>query len=136
MKLYIFLIVLLMIALAGTCDYSDSRLVIKNNSEHSITFDYSIDTVMEERSNGNIAFFIRDKILAGETSIKTKPGSTKGWPFLIQKSVNKRLNVFIIDVDTLIKYNDWAYIKKNGLYKRYQFSEGELNSKKWVIEYP
>lgn len=125
-----------MIALAGTCDYSDSRLVIKNNSKHSITFDYSIDTVLEERSNGNIAFFIRDKILPGETSIKTKPGSTKGWPFLIQKSVNKRLNIFIIDVDTLLKYNDWAYIKKNGLYKRYQFSEGELNRKKWVIEYP
>lgn len=136
MRLHIFLIVILLIALAGTCDYSDNRLVIKNNSEVAITFDYSIDTVMEERSNGNIAFFIRDKILPGETSIKTKPGSTNGWSFLIQKSVNNRLNVFIIEVDTLLKYNDWGYIKKNDLFRRYQFSEDELNRKNWVIEYP
>ncbi|KAF5031656.1 hypothetical protein DSECCO2_625520 [anaerobic digester metagenome] len=136
MKLHLLLISVSLVTIAGTCDYTDSRLKIKNNSKNAIAFDYSIDTVLEERSNENIAFFLRDKILPGETSLKTKPGSTNGWPFLIQKSLNKKLNIFIIEVDTLVKYNDWGYIRKNRLYRRYELTEDELNKKNWIVEYP
>lgn len=125
---------ILLVSFAGTCDYSDSRLLIKNNSEYAIAFDYSLDTILEKRSN--IDFYIRDKIMPGETVAKTKPGSTNGWPFLIQKSHNKKLNLFIINVDTLIKYNNWDYIRNNRLYKRYELTEEELNRNDWIVEYP
>jgi hypothetical protein len=91
---------------------------------------------LEKRANDNIPFYIREKILPGETKSKSKPGSTQGWPFLIQRSNNKKLNVFIINIDTLLKYNDWEYIRNHRLYKRYSFTEEELKRINWIIEYP
>ncbi|HQI60477.1 MAG TPA: hypothetical protein PK352_12090 [Tenuifilaceae bacterium] len=136
MKLHLFLILIILVSIAGTCDYNDNRLNIKNNSNHAIAFDYSIDTTLEKRANDNIQFYIREKILPGETKSKSKPGSTQGWPFLIQRSNNKKLNVFIINIDTLLKYNDWEYIRNHRLYKRYSFTEEELKRINWIIEYP
>lgn len=134
MKINLILAIVVLVTFAGTCDYNDSRLLIKNNSEHAITFDYSLDTVLEKRSN--LDFYIRDKIMPGETVAKTKPGSTNSWPFLIQKSNNKRLNLFIINIDTLTRYNDWEYIRNNRLYKRYELTEEDLNRSNWIVEYP
>lgn len=51
-------------------------------------------------------FNIRDKILPGAIVSKSKPGSIQGWTIVIQNSNNKNLNIFIINVDTLLKYND------------------------------
>lgn len=130
------LLIVTIILLAGTCDYSDNRLKVQNNSKQGITVDFSEDTLMEERSNENITYFIRDKIMSGETLNKTMPGSVNGWPFLIQRSKNNRLNVFFIEVDTLSKYHDWKYIKENKLYKRKEYTLVELEKRDWVIEYP
>lgn len=136
MKIKLIVVLILFITLAGTCDYNDNRLMIRNNSDHAIAFDYSLDTILEKRNNENIAFYIRDKILPGETVAKNKPGSTNSWSFLIQKSNNKKLNLFIISIDTLTKYNNWEYIRNNRLYKRYELTEEELNKKNWIVEYP
>lgn len=136
MKLHVYLILISLVLFAGTCDYNDSKLKIKNNSNYAIAFDYSLDTIMEQRANNNIPFFIRDKIMPGETTSKSKPGSNQGWTFVIQHSNNKKLNVFIVNVDTLLKYNDWEYIRNHRLYKSYSFTEEELNRMNWIIEYP
>ncbi len=135
-KLHRFLILIVFVSFAGTCDYNDNRLKIRNNSNYAIAFDYSLDTILEQRSNDNIPFYIRDKTLPGETTSINKPGSTRGWPFLIQSSNNKKLNVYIISVDTLLKYNDFEYIRSHRLYKRYSLTEEELNRINWIIEYP
>ena len=58
MKLHLFLILIVLVSLAGTCDYNDNRLNIKNNSNHAIAFDYSIDTTLYTRKN----FAWRNKI--------------------------------------------------------------------------
>ncbi|MBN1184618.1 MAG: hypothetical protein JXB49_20160 [Bacteroidales bacterium] len=136
MKANLILILGALMVLAGTCDYYDNRLQITNISNEVITVDYSEDTILEMRSNENIQYFIRDKILPGETIKKTMPGSQNGWPFLVQRSVNNRLNLFFINVDTLKKYNDWSYIKEYKLYKRSEYSLEELENKNWNINYP
>jgi hypothetical protein len=135
MKLHLYLIVIILVFLVGSCDYYDTRLHIKNNSNHSIAFDYSLDTIMEKKAN-EIPFYVRDKILPGETGMKIMPGSTHGWSFLIQRSNNKKLNIFIINIDTLTKHNDFEYIITRKLYKRYEFTEEDLNRINWTIEYP
>lgn len=136
MKKNLLVIMIALLVLAGTCDYSDNRLTVKNNSEQVITVDFSEDTLMEKRSNDNIVYFVRDKIEQGETMRKTMPGSENGWPFLVQRSKNNRLNIFFIEVDTLVKYNDWDYIKANRLYIRKEYTLEELEKGDWVIEYP
>jgi|GEM_PF-1761484 len=133
MKLHQFLILLALVSLAGACDFNDDRLNIKNNSNHAIAFDYSIDTTLRRNQIYNIPFYIEGKILPGETIAQTIPMS---WPSLIYRSNNKKLNVFIISIDTLLKYDDWEYIRTHRLYQRYSFTEEELNKMNWIIEYP
>jgi hypothetical protein len=62
-------------------------------------------------------------------------GSENGWPFLIQRSKNKRLNVFFINVDTIIKYQDWNHIRESKKYCRKEYTLEELEKTKWIIEY-
>ena len=46
MKIKLIVVLILFITLAGTCDYNDNRLMIRNNSDHVIAFDYSLDTIL------------------------------------------------------------------------------------------
>ena len=133
MKLHQFLILLALVSLVGACDFYDERLNIKNNSNYAIAFDYSIDTTLEKNQIYNIPYYIENKILPGETIAQTIPMS---WPSLIYRSNNKKLNVFIISIDTLLKYDDWEYIRTHRLYQRYSFTEEELDRINWIIEYP
>lgn len=133
MKFQQFLILIVLVSLAGACDYTDDRLNIRNNSNHAIAFDYSVDTTLEKKQIYNIPYYIENKILPGETIAQTIPMS---WPSLIYRSNNKKLNVFIISIDTLLKYDDWEYIRTHRLYQRYSFTEEELNRINWIIEYP
>jgi hypothetical protein len=136
MKPNLILILAGLLVFAGTCDYNDNRLQVKNNSKEVITVDFSEDIILENRINDNIKFFIRDKILPGETLRKTMPGSDNGWPFLVQRSVNNRLNVFFINVDTLSKYNDWRLIRERELYIRKEYTIEELEKNNWVVQFP
>ena len=134
-RLQITLSILILILLLGACQKVDIKLKVKNNSKHAVAFDCSLDTVLDAESY-DINIFIRDKINPGAISTQIKPGDTKGWQSLIESSKNKKLNAFIIEIDTLLKYNDWEYIRKNKLYNRYELTEEELNKKNWTIEYP
>ena len=136
MKLHQFLILLVLVSFVGACDFYDERLNIKNNSNYAIAFDYSIDTTLEKKQIYDIPSYIVEKILPGETKSQSIFGSTQGWPFLIQRSNNNKLNVFIISIDTLLKYDDWEYIRTHRLYQRYSFTEEELDRINWIIEYP
>ena len=136
MKLHQFLILLVLVSFVGACDFYDERLNIKNNSNYAIAFDYSIDTTLEKKQIYDIPSYIVEKILPGETKSQSIFGSTQGWPFLIQRSNNNKLNVFIISIDTLLKYDDWEYIRTHRLYQRYSFTEEELNRTNWIVEYP
>jgi hypothetical protein len=135
MKAITFLFLIAIILLAGTCGYNDSRLHIINCSKQVITVDYSEDTILDMRGNDNVRYFIRDKVFPGDTIRKNIPGSQHGWQSIIERSVNGKLNLFFINVDTLIKYNDWEYIKENKLYKRREFSIDELEALNWAVYY-
>jgi len=136
MKTNSFIVFIAFIVLEFSCDYNDDRLQVKNNSNENIIFDFSDDTLLELKNNEDIKFFIREKIVPGETSRQIMQGSVNGWPFLVQRSKNNRLNVFFINMDTLSKYNDWIVILKKKLYNRKEFTLEELEKNEWVIEYP
>jgi len=129
-------VLVVLLLLFCTCDYYDIRLQIKNNSNYSIAYFCSLDTLIEFNGEESIQFLISNQVTPGDFGTRPKPGSTQAWTFFIQNSKNKKLNVFFVRIDTLEKYNDWGIIKKNRLYKKYSFSEEELNRIDWTIGYP
>jgi len=143
MKKNLILKIAIMLNLFTSCENYDDRLKIRNNSEHSICFESSYDTILDTTIM-SIDFLLNRKIHSGELSPQMHPGT---WINVIKGSKNKKLNVFIIEYDTLIKYRDATrleplqqsksmYIHKNKLYQRYEFTEEELNKSNWIIEYP
>jgi len=59
--------------------------------------------------------------------------SKKGWPFFIARSKNKKLNLIVFDIDSLKKYDSIDTLIKRNKYRRFEFSEEQLNSKNWEI---
>ena len=102
----LYIIILSLITLLWSCDHFDDRLHYKNNSIHSIVAYCSPDTII-------------DSIIINKFHSK-----------------NNKLNVFFIELDTLLKYNSWEYIIRNRVFKKFNYTEEELNKKGWVIEYP
>ncbi len=135
MKRQLFFICIIILNLAGTCRHNSNKLKIKNSSERVITVDFSEDTLFPKRDNNSIPAFIRDKIKPSETIIKIRTGKENTWPLLIKHSINGKLNVFFIDVDTLKKYNSWNYLRKNKLYTKKEYSIKELIDNHWKIEF-
>ncbi len=134
-KILSIFITITIIAILQSCNSKEVSLKLKNNSTYAVAFDSSLDTIPDSVSI-DMDIFMRDQILPGKTVTMIKPGDSEGWLSLIQNSSNNKLNVFIMNIDTLKKYNDWTYIRKHKLYKRYEYPEEELNKKGWVIEYP
>lgn len=136
MKKYVFLLFVIFIAPIGSCDYYDNRLQVQNNSNEQITFEFSLDTVLDQGKNEDIKYLIRDGLSPGETKRQTRPGSTNAWPGFIEQSNNKKLNVFFINLDSLSKFNDWNYLREKKAFTRKEYSLEELERINWIIEYP
>lgn len=134
-KILLLLFSISLVAIIYSCDKTEVSLKLKNNSKYAVSFDSALDTIPDSVSI-DMQILIRDQILPGTTVTMIKPGDSEGWLSLIQNSTNNKLNVFIMNIDTLKRYESWKYIRKNKLYKHYEYTEEELNKKGWVIEYP
>lgn len=130
-----FLSIFVFTMLAVSCDFNDSRLVIKNNSQDTVVFDYALDTVLHERTDREINAILEDTIPPFEERNKYIRGVNDWWGIIIEKSKNKKFNLFIIKKEDLSNYT-WDEIINRKLYKRYEFTEYELDKINWVVEYP
>lgn len=79
----------------ASCDYSDSRLVIKNNSKDTVVFDYAMDTLLEETTDEGINYILENAIQPQSEEIQRILGVKDWWGAIIKDSKNKKLNVFI-----------------------------------------
>lgn len=127
-------ILIIIVIIFISCDYFDNRLKIKNNSNYAIAFDFSQDTIFN--SINNVQAVLNNNIQPIGIKYFSMPGSRRSWSNYINNSKNKKLNIFIFSVDTLYKFYNWNYIISNKLYKRYEFTEDELDKMNWTIEYP
>ena len=56
------------------------------------------------------------------------------WPRAIAYSKNKKLNLFVFNVDSLRHYNSIDILIKRRIYKYFKFNEEELEKLDWKIE--
>ena len=63
-------------------------------------------------------------------------GYSDGWEKYIEYSKNKKMSLFIFDLDTLKFYN-WDTIRKYNKYvKRYDIGIDDVRKKGWYITFP
>ena len=135
MRPYFFILTLIIFFASCVWDSSNGRVKIKNNSNHDISVQILSDTTLHEILT-HPAYYINNKIPHGEIRMQIMPGRGRSMPSFIESSINKKLNVFIFSTDTIEKHGGFEHIIKHKLYKRYEFTEKELDYMNWIIEYP
>jgi hypothetical protein len=131
MKNFCSAITLFLVALSG-CDYYDSRLEIENKTGSAIAVEIYEDTVANVEESNRADFYLQNQIAPNGAKRLTKNGKN-GWPFVIVRSKNKRLNVGVYNVDSLKKYRDMEHLINNKMYKWYEFTEAQLQAQNWKI---
>lgn len=116
------------------CDYFDDRLKISNKSSSNIYVSFSNDTVLSLGEN-NTFMFEDNLILANSKKNILLMGSKKSWEFFAEKSLNKKLHIFILTQDTLKKYEVSTIIKMKKYERRIDIGVKELEAKNWEILY-
>ena len=119
-----------LIALSG-CDYYDGRLEIHNKSTDIVAIETFLDSIPALLEVGKTEYYLSHPIYPGESENPLEMG-TNGWLFRIKNSKNNRLNLFVFQIDSLKLYGIDSLISR-GIYKKYIFSEEELNDSDWKV---
>lgn len=129
---------LLILSFLSSCQISyeggGNTIKIVNRTDSYIAVEFSQDTV--SKNLNKVEYYIRKQIkpydsLEFHGGIEPSP-----WQKFIVNSVNKKLNVFVYNADTLVKYMNMEQIRRNRLWVvEMSISQSELDSMKWVIVY-
>ncbi|MFM7858438.1 MAG: hypothetical protein ACKO96_42590 [Flammeovirgaceae bacterium] len=118
--------------LLGGCDYYDQRLEIVNKVGSEVAVETYLDTSPDFPSVNKTEFYLSHSVAPNDSVTLTRVGKN-GWPFLIQRSKNKKLNLVIYSIDSLRKYQSIDTLIKKGIYKKSEFSEDELEKMGWSV---
>lgn len=128
MKIYQISIIVFLASCAY--DRGDKRLKIINQTKDEITLDWHSDRIPEYPSVNHTDVYIRNRVLIGDSL--NLPESDANWPRFVQKSINKKLNLFVYNIDSLRKYGiDTLNIRK--MYRRVEYSEKDLDELNWRV---
>lgn len=117
----------------SSCDVHDERLKVVNLSRDEITLQTEKDTVPQYPSVNKSAHYLSEALSPVDTVMLKYEGMSNGWSFFISESVNKKLNMFVYNIDSLKKYGSIDTLASRNIYKRYSFSEKELEMTHWRV---
>jgi len=119
----------------SSCIYEsfDSRLKIVNQTTGDFSLDYSIsDTIPEYPSLSKTAYYLSDTVGRKDT-MSLDEADGKDWPFAIDGSKTKKLNLFIYSLDSIKKYKEIDTLINRKIYKRLEYSKEELEKSNWIV---
>lgn len=128
-----FLMVSGILAIATSCDYYDSRLKIINKDNSAICVETFLDTLPDYPSANQPEAYLSHIILPNDTSEQTIPGSSGEWIREVNRSKNKKLNVFIYQADSVRRYHNMDSLNQKRRFKRLSFTLDELNADNWTV---
>jgi hypothetical protein len=136
--LKIYLVVIFLIFFSS-CDYSDNRLHFYNKSPNVVsvaTSLYYTDTI-----GNSIKYYLEDSIEVMQQTVFKKPSGINkdGWSIEIRNSKDKKLKLYVFNLDTLKKY-DSVYtmtqlVSRKCMDTVFIYSEVQLDSLDWIIEF-
>jgi hypothetical protein len=119
--------------LSQSCDYYDARLMIHNDTKRTLAIQVYEDTVPDFPSMNMTEFYLNHTVVSGATYNNVLPEKS-GWEKIIYRSKNKKLNLFIYEVDSLHKYKSIDTLIKYRIYKYYTYSKEELIKDNWAVK--
>lgn len=129
MKKILFLII---VSCVVSCmdKFDNQELYFTNNSENSV---YTILTYKELiYSNASIGVSRSDSILSNVKYKLDRPGD---WDGYLKMTSTGKLNMYVIEKDSVAKYG-WKEIHAKNIYnKKYMFDMDDLDRLNWTIEY-
>lgn len=139
MKPFIYIIVF-MTLLFSSCDPTDNRFTIVNETERPLFYTTSPFDTIEGKSpfQGFLKISNNDTVwIDSDYFIKPKGEKKKmvmsDWEEMIENNFNGKIYVFIFDADTLQKYT-WDDIKRNNKFvHKYKFGVEELKKVDWKV---
>jgi len=129
------ILLILIVAMLLSCAMEpsgDHRLKVVNSTKHELSIDYGVDTVPEYPSINDTEIYLKHSILMGDT-LGVLEYSRNPWPEFFEISKNKKLNLFIYNVDSLLAYKSIDTLIKRKIYKRLSYSLAEINSLNWIV---
>lgn len=129
MKIYSVLLIFLLMSCAY--DPGDKRLKTINKMDHEIVVYWDSDTIPKYPSINETEVYLRYKIKRGDTL--SQPEDDSNWPMYVRNSLNKKLNLFVYNVDTLMAYNSIDTLNAKKMYRRLEYSEQELDKLNWIV---
>ncbi|TGE14748.1 hypothetical protein [Hymenobacter elongatus] len=114
------------------CDYDDDRLTIKNRGSSSICVETAQDTVPDHPALNQPEYYLSNTIQPGASVRQTQIGSN-GWPFAVDRSKDKRLNLFIYTADSVRAYHNMNSLNEKRVYRQLSFSLEQLEASNWTI---
>jgi hypothetical protein len=137
-SLILTLLFILVITLVSSCDYYNHKLKLHNKSKEIITVEYADRELPDEMNY--VEFYIADYnvIMPDSTKDIVTGGKEDAWHFYIDHSPRKKLFVYVFSVKQISQYrgNVMVDIIRAGKYlKRFEYTEQELISRNWVIDY-
>jgi hypothetical protein len=126
--IFIFVLIYLL-----SCDPASNKLKIYNGSNSSIYATYTFDSFNPTNDNP-IKYFMDNQILPKDTGHLHLLGGDKDWGYFIEKSSNKKINIFIFSIDSIEKYGYNFLANDKNYYKQYSYTQEGLDSIKWVVK--
>jgi len=115
-----------------SCELYDNRLLISNNSNSDICVLTFYDSVPDLNNLNNTEYYLEDKIKNKE-SRREKVAGTNGWLHFFEASRNGKINIFIINADSLKIVGDIGSLLKDRRYKLLMFSKEDLDENSWHV---
>lgn len=109
----------------------DDRLKIINRTNYQFSVYYNTDSIPEYPSVNATEIYLMDSVIVDDT-ISLTTYNRKPWPLFFERSKNKKLNLFIYNLDSLKAYGIDTLIKRK-IYRKLEYSEQELDNLDWTI---
>ena len=121
------------LVVATSCDYHDSRLKIINKNNSAICVETFLDTLPDYPSLNKPEYYLSNIILPNDTAEQTIPGSPDEWTREVDRSKNKKLNLFIYQADSVRTYYNMDSLNQKKRFKRVFFTLDELRAANWNV---
>ena len=118
-------------------DNVDNRMIIRNNSDAAILFEFSFDYPDTTLGELLVNPSLNPQIYRVESKMEERYGHGRNWEISFENYIHSdTLIIFIFSADTLQNY-DWDQIKRDSkILERYDLSLQDLLDRNWVVEYP
>lgn len=125
-------IIICLLTLTGGCEFYDLRLRVKNDFDKPVCVEIVSNDLSYIKQVNDAQYYINAKIDPQEIRSFSKSGK-EGWEYFIEKTNDKKLNILVFDLDTLVKYENMFLLLEMKKYKVFSYRKDELEKMNWEI---